>query len=337
MTAPTLRRPGGRRGLLLGAAALAAWAPGGARAQAGGADYPSRPATVVNPWPAGGSSDTLTRILAQRIGADLGQPFVVENRPGATGTLGTASVARARPDGYTLLLGTNSTYGIAPHLTAGGLPYDNERAFAGISLVARSPQLLCVHPSVPARDLQALLALARAQPDALTFSSAGIGGTSHLATEMLMSMARIGLLHVPYRGGGPAAQALLAGEVKITFIDVVTALPFIAEGRIRALAVSTRTRAPLAPEVPTIEEAGLEGFESATDFALMAPAGTPDPVLRRLHAATLAALRAPEVREKLDAAGLIVIGGAPEEWPAYLSREVAKWGAIIRERNIRAG
>jgi tripartite-type tricarboxylate transporter receptor subunit TctC len=301
------------------------------------ADYPSRLVTVINPWPAGGSSDTLARILMQRIGADLGQPFVVENRPGATGTLGHNAVARARPDGYTLLFGTNSTYGIAPHLSAGGLPYDNERAFAGISLVARSPQLLCVHPSVPARSLAELIALARAQPDRLTFSSAGIGGTSHLATEMLQSTAGIALLHVPYRGGGPSAQALLAGEVNITFIDAVTALPFIAEGRIRPLAVSTRVRTPLAPEVPTLEEAGLPGFESATDFAFLAPSGVPEPVLRRLHAATIAALGTTEVREKIDAAGLIVIGGGPEAWPGYLKAEVAKWGAIIRERGVRAG
>jgi tripartite-type tricarboxylate transporter receptor subunit TctC len=323
------------RRILLASPFLAAAVAAQAQAQQG--DYPSRPVTVVNPWPAGGSSDSLARILMQRIGADLGQPFVVENRPGATGTLGTGSVARARPDGYTLLFGTNSTYGIAPHLTAGGLPYDNERAFVGISLVARSPQLLCVHPAVAARSLPELIVLARSQPGRLTFSSAGIGGTSHLATEMLQSMAGIALLHVPYRGGAPSAQALLTGEVNITFIDVITALPFIAEGRVRPLAVSTRGRTPLAPDVPTVAEAALPGFESATDFALLAPAGTPEPVIAKLHAAIIAALRAPDVREKVYAAGLIVIADAPEAWPGYLAAEVAKWGAIIRERNIRAG
>ena len=300
-------------------------------------DYPSRSVTVVNPWPAGGSSVSVARILMQRTGAVLGQPCLVEDRSGATGTLGHGAVARARPDGYMLLFGTNSTYGIAPHLTAGGLPYDNERAFTGISLVARSPQMLCVHPSVPAATLAELIALAKAQPGRLTFSSAGIGGTSHLATEMLQSMAGIALLHVPYRGGGPAAGALLTGEVNITFIDVITALPFIADRRIRPIAVSTRVRTPLAPDVPTIEQAGLAGFESATDFAFLAPAGTPEPIIRRLHAATQAATRAPEVREKIDAAGLITLGEPPEAWPPYLAAEVAKWGRIIRERDIRAG
>jgi tripartite-type tricarboxylate transporter receptor subunit TctC len=327
-----------RRRTLLGGAALL---PGGAallpRRAAAQADYPSRPVTVINPWPAGGSSDSLARILMQRLGADLGQPFVVENRPGATGTVGHGQVARARADGYTLLFGTNSTYAIAPHLTAGGLPYDNERAFAGISLVARSPQLLCVHPSVPATTLAELIALARAQPGRLNFSTAGIGGTSHLATEMLMSMAGIDLTHVPYRGGGPAAQALLAGEVGLTFIDAITALPFVAERRIRALAVSTRVRTPLAPEVPTLEQAGLPGFESATDFAFLAPAGTPEAIIRRLHQATAAAVRAPEVRERMDAAGLITLAEPPGAWPAYLAAEVAKWGRIIRERDIRPG
>ncbi len=307
-------------------------APAIARAQA---DYPGRSVTVVNPWAAGGSSDSLARILMQKLSADLGQPFVVENRPGATGTLGHASVARARADGYTLLFGTNSTYAIAPHLTAGGLPYDNERAFTGISLVARSPQMLCVHLSVRAATVAELVALAKAQPGKLNFSTSGIGGTSHLATEMLMSMAGIDLTHVPYRGGGPAAQALLAGEVNVTFIDAITALPFIADRRIRPLGVSTRTRTPLAPDVPTIEQAGLPGFESATDFAFLAPAGTPEPIIRRLYAATLATVRAPEVKEKIDAAGLITLAEPPEAWQPYLLAESAKWGRIIKERDIK--
>ncbi len=313
-------------------------APAIARAQGTGAtDYPNRSVTVVNPWAAGGSSDSLARILMQRLSTDLGQAFVVENRPGATGTLGHGSVARAAADGYTLLFGTNSTYAIAPHLMAGSLPYDNDRAFTGISLVARSPQMLCVHPSVRANSLAELIALAKANPGKLNFSTAGIGGTSHLATEMLMSMAGIEMTHVPYRGGGPAAQALLAGEVQVTFIDAITALPFISERRIRPIAVSTRVRTPLAPDVPTVEQAGLPGFESATDFAFLAPANTPDAIIRRLHAATAAAVRVPEVKEKIDAAGLITLAEPPEAWPAYLAAEVAKWGRIIRERNIRPG
>lgn len=312
--------------------ALPALLPAAARAQG---SYPDRPVTVVNPWPAGGSSDSVTRILMQRLSADLGQPFVVENRPGATGTLGHAHVARARPDGHTLLLGTNSTYAIAPHLNA-ALPYDNDRAFTGISLLATSPQILCVHPTVPVRTLAEFLALAKAQPGVLTFGTSGIGGTSHLATEMLMAMAGIDLLHVPYRGGAPAAQALLTGETRVTFIDLITALPFIAGGQVRALGASTAQRAALAPEVPTIAEAGLPGFESSTDFAFLAPAGTPDAVVRKLHAASAAALRTPEVKEKLDAAGITILAEAPGQWPGYFQKEVGKWGGIIRARGIRA-
>ena len=326
------------RRLLLATAALpglarAQGAPSGAREQ--DMPYPNHTVTVINPWPAGGSSDSVTRILVQRMATDLGQPFVVENRPGATGTLGHAVVARARPDGYTLLLGTNSTYAIAPHLYA-NLPYDSERAFTPVSLVGTNPQIFCVHPGVPVADFGAFLAKARAEPDKLSFQSSGIGGSSHLASELLMSMAGISMLHVPYRGGGPAAQALLTGEVNCGFVDVITALPFLRGGQMRALGVSSTARAPLAPDVPTIAEAGLPGFQSSTDFAMLAPAGLPAAVLAKLHAAVVAAVHSTEVKTKLEAAGIEPVGGSPAAWPSYYARETAKWGEIIRSRGIRA-
>ncbi len=327
MTGPALTR----RGLL---AAAAAAAPGMAWAQDDAASYPNHTVTVVNPWPAGGSSDSVTRILVQRMAADLGQPFVVENRPGATGTLGHAAVARARPDGYTLLLGTNSTYAIAPHLYP-NLPYDSAAAFSPISLVGTNPQIFCVHPTVAAPDFAAFLALARARPDQLTFQSSGIGGTSHLATELMAAMAGIRMLHVPYRGGGPAAQAMLTGEVNCGFVDVITALPFIRGGQLRPLGVSSAGRAPLAPQVPSIAEAGLPGFQSSTDFALLAPAGLPAGIVARLYTAVAAAVRAPEVKEKLEAAGIEPLAAPPGAWAAYAARETAKWGEIIRSRGIR--
>jgi tripartite-type tricarboxylate transporter receptor subunit TctC len=322
----------GRRAVLAAAALPAA---GRAQGQAPAAtDWPNRAVTVVNPWPAGGSSDSVTRILFQQVAADLGQPFVVENRPGATGTLGHAAVARARPDGHTLLLGTNSTYAIAPHLYP-SMPYAPE-ALIGVSLIATNPQMLCVHPSVAAPDLRTLIALAKAQPEGLTFASSGIGGTSHLATELFMSMADIRMLHVPYRGGGPAAQALLAGEVQVTFVDIITALPFLRGGQLRGLGSSGTHRAPLAPEIAPIGEVGLPGFQSSTDFALLAPAGLPGPILARLHAACAVALRSAAVAEKLANAGIEPVGAPPEAWPAYAAAESAKWGAIIRARGIRA-
>ncbi len=308
-------------------------APLVARAQE--APYPNHTVTVINPWPAGGSSDSVTRILVQRMAADMGQPFVVENRPGATGTLGHAVVARARPDGYTLLLGTNSTFAIAPHLYA-SLPYDYEHAFTPISLVGTNPQIFCVHPSVPVQDFSGFLAKARAEPGKLSFQSSGIGGTSHLATELLMSMARIEMLHVPYRGGGPAAQALLTGEVNCGFVDIITALPFLQGGQMRPLGVSSTARAPLVPAVPTIAEAGLPGFQSSTDFALLGPAGMPPAVVETLHAAVVAAVHSAEVSGKLAAAGIEAVGGSPAQWPDYYNREYNKWGEIIRSRGIRA-
>ena len=299
------------------------------------ADWPARPVSIVVPWPAGGSTDSLVRVIAQHLAAATGQPFVVENRTGATGTVGHAYVARARGDGYTLLVGTNSTYAIAPHLMT-GLSYDDS-AFAPISLLATTPQMLVAHPSQPFADLASFLAFARANPGRLSFASSGNGGTSHLATELLMQMARVELLHVPYRGGAPAAQAQLAGEVQVTFVDAITAIPHLRAGGMRPLGVSTAARTPLAPEVPTIAEAGLPGFESSTDFAALAPAETPAPLVGRIYAAFAATLADQSVRQRLLDQGVTPIAGRPEEFAAYQRRESAKWGGLIAARNIRVG
>ncbi|MCK8785997.1 tripartite tricarboxylate transporter substrate binding protein [Roseomonas sp. NAR14] len=304
------------------------------RASAQDGPYPDRPITVISPWAAGGSSDSFLRILAQYLTGELGQSVVVENRSGAAGTVGHAYAARAKPDGYTLLFGTNSTYAIAPFLYD-NLPYDNDRAFAPIMLAGTNPQVLCVSKTLPVTDFAGFLAYARAGQDRLTFASSGIGGTSHLATELLMSMGGFSMLHVPYRGGGPAAQALVAGEVGVDFIDAITAKPLVEGGVVRAIGISSRERARLFPAVPTIAEAGLPGFESSTDFAWFAPAGTPEPIIRRLLAAGQKALRDPAVRERVMAQGIEPIGSGPAEFAAYLAREKAKWGEIIRSRNIR--
>jgi tripartite-type tricarboxylate transporter receptor subunit TctC len=299
-------------------------------------DWPTRPVTVVVPWPAGGSTDSLVRVLTQHLSTTTQQSFVVDNRTGATGTVGHAFVARARGDGTTLLAGTNSTYAIAPHLM-GALPYDNDAAFAPVMLMATNPQLLVAHPAQPFADFAGFLAFARANPGRLSFASSGNGGTSHLATELLMEMARIELLHVPYRGGAPAAQAQLSGEVQVTFVDAITAIPHLRAGTMRALGVSTATRTPLAPEVPTIHEAGLPGFESSTDFALFAPAETAPALIARIHAVFATTLSDAGVRERLLAQGMTPVIGRSEDFRAYQQRESAKWGALIRARNIRAG
>ncbi len=318
-----------RRSLL--AATLAVPALSGASAQA---SWPARPVTMVNPWPAGGSSDTMTRLFAQRFGQVFGQNFVVENRAGASGTIGHNHVSQQRPDGYTLLFATNSTYAIAPHLI-NPLPYDNRAAFTGISLVARTAQSVCVHPSVPVNTIQEFLAYVRARPGEINFSSAGIGATSHLATELLMAAAGLNMVHVPYRGGAPSAQAVIAGETKMSFIDAITALPHRAGGTLKVLAVSTATRSPLAQDVPTLQEAGVAGFESSTDMALMAPANLPEAIVTRLSEAVRAAVTDAAFRQQIIAQGADPVGGSPAEFAAYWTAESAKWGELIRTRNIR--
>src|SRR5437764_7639703 len=274
------RRPGipmtplSRRRLLSSALAAAAGSLALRRASAQAA-YPSRVIKLIVPWPPGGITDVAGRILAQRMGAELGQTIVVENRPGASGTIGHAAVAQSEPDGYTLLLATNSTYAMAPYLL-GKPPYDSDKAFTGVGLVASSPQVLCVHPSVPVTNVKSFLDYVRArQPDGVSFESSGPGGSSHMAMELLMAMAKVSMLHVPYRGGGPALQALVAGEVNAGFSDSVVALPMAEGGKIRMLGVRTRARLSLAPDLPTISEAGVTGFQSSTDVSMLAPAGTP--------------------------------------------------------------
>jgi len=298
--------------------------------------WPARAVTLVVPWAPGGSTDTLARLLAQRVAADTGQQILVDNRPGASGTVGHLSVARARPDGYTLLIGTNSTYAMAPHLLD-SIPYDNDRAFAPLGLLAYTPQYMCVHPSLPIRDVAGLIAHARANPGRLSYSSSGAGSSAHLAVELFNAMAGIEMLHVPYRGGAPALQALMTNEVQFSAVDAVSALEPMRANAVRAIAVSARERHPSAPDVPTVRESGLPEFECSTDFALFAPAGLPDAVATRINAAFAAALRAPEVRARLDAMAIIPVAGAPGDFAAYQQRESAKWGGIIRARNIRPG
>jgi len=326
-----------RRTALMGIGGAAATLAGTAKAQTTPAGaWPDRPITLVVPWAAGGSTDTVVRVMAPRLAQELGQPVLVDNRGGASGTVGHLSVARARPDGYTLLVGTNSTFAMAPHLM--DIPYDNERAFAPIGLVAFNALLLSVHPSVPARSLGELIALARAQPGKITYASAGAGSSFHLAMEMLLYAAKVDMLHVPYRGGAPAMQALLAGEVQVCTPDIVTALPFVRQNAVRALASTGDKRSPQLPDIPTVAEAAnLPGFRTTTDFAMFAPAGTPPEVIRRMHQANLATIRTPEIRSRIAELGMETVEGTPEGFAEYFRRENAMWAAIIKEKGIKAG
>jgi tripartite-type tricarboxylate transporter receptor subunit TctC len=296
--------------------------------------YPSKPVRLLIPWAAGGSTDSIGRIVAQKLVEYTGQQWIIDNRAGATGTIGHALIAKAPPDGYTILLGTNSTFAIAPHLYT-KLPYDNEKSFAPIALVAISPQILSVHPSLPVKTVKDLIALARQKPSQIPFSTAGVGATSHMATELLMNMGGIKMAHVPYKGGAPSAQALISGETALSFVDVITALPQAQAGRLRLIATSTAKRTPLMPELPTIAESGLAGFESVTSFGMFAPAGTSKEIIGRVQREIVKALGTSDVKEKLRAQGIDPVGGGPEELVAHQKQEIAKWGKVIREQGIK--
>lgn len=297
-------------------------------------DYPSKTVRVIVPWAAGGSTDSVGRILGQKLAEHTGQQWIIDNRGGATGTIGHALASKSPPDGYTLLLGTNSTFAIAPHLYK-KIQYDNETAFAPISLVAVNPQILTVHTSLPVKSARDLIALARARPGQIVFSSAGVGATSHMATELFMNMANIKMAHVPYKGGGPSFQALMSGETALSFVDAITVAPHAKTGRLRALATSTLQRTPLMPEVPTVHESGLPNFESVTSFAMFAPAGVSRDIVSKVNREVVRALATGDVKEKLKAQGVDPVGSSPETLVTHQKLETAKWGKVIREQGIK--
>ena len=318
-----------------GLAAMVAPMVPGARKALAQDSYPTRSLRMIVPWPPGGVTDVVARLIALKLFSELGQTVVVDNRPGASGTIGHAAAAQAEPDGYTLLFGTNSTYAMAPYLL-GKIPYDNERAFAPVSLFARSPHVLCAHPSVPVKNFAGFLEYVRArQPDGVAFSSAGPGSSGHLATELLMSLANFRMLHVPYRGGGPALQALVGGQVQVSFVNLVVAMPLAGDNRMTMLGVSATERMPTVPDLPTISELGVTGLESSTDLAIFVPAGTPEPVIQRLHSALVAAIESADVSAALRKEGAIIVAGAPRDFPAYFAKETSKWRDIILSRGIK--
>jgi tripartite-type tricarboxylate transporter receptor subunit TctC len=315
----------------LGASAFVGFASSRAQAQE---TYPNRVVKILVPWAPGAVTDVTARLIAQNWTTELGQSVIVENKAGASGTVGHQAVTQSPADGYTVLLGTNSTYAIAPSILE-SLPYDNDKAFAPIGLVLRTPQMLCAHPSFPVKTVPELIDYAKKQPDKVNFGSAGLGATSHLAMELLMSMAGVRMTHIPYRGGGPAQQALIAGEVNVGFVDAVIAMNSAEAGQLKMLGVSTTERLKLAPTVATIAET-VPGFQSATDVAMFVRAGTPEPIIRRLSAALVSALKSPQVADPLLKTGATLVGGTPQEFPKYFAEESGKWRNLIKERNIKA-
>lgn len=316
----------------LGAAGLALAALGAPAARAQGS-YPERPVTLVVPWAAGGSTDAVARILAARLSQDTGKSFVIDNRAGANGTIGFASVARARPDGYTLLVGTISTYAMAPHLYQ--LTYDSDRAFTGVGLIAAQPMILVVPKNSPARTLAEFVEMAKRPGANLTYANSGTGSSTHLATELFLQAAGLTMGDVGYRAGAQAVQGTLQGEVSMVIQAASGLLPLIQSGELRALAISSRERSPIAPEIPTFREGGFPDYEAVEHIAVLAPAGTPAPVVARVNEMVRAAMTAPETRERLAALAVTPETQRPEEWAAYNAAENRKWGEVIRSRDIK--
>jgi tripartite-type tricarboxylate transporter receptor subunit TctC len=297
-------------------------------------EFPSRPVRIVVPFAAGGGVDILTRTLAQHLGERLGQQVLVEDRPGAGGNLGVDAVAKAPADGYTLLMATTGTHTINPGLYA-KLPFDAERDFKPITLIASVPNLLVVNPTLNVGSAAELIALARSKPGQLSFASFGNGTSNHLSGEMLKTLTGIQVTHVPYKSAPQAVTDLMAGQTAFAFVNMPLALPHVRSGKLKALAVTGARRSAATPEFPTMQEAGVGGFVVESWYGLMAPAGTPDAVVARLHKETLAVLALPEVKEFFAKQGADVVTSTPAEFAATIRSERARWAEVIRTSGAR--
>ncbi|MEI6319225.1 MAG: tripartite tricarboxylate transporter substrate binding protein [Pseudomonadota bacterium] len=308
--------------------------PAAAQPQPSVQAWPSRTVRIVVPFGPGGSADFVGRLLGQRLTETLGQPVIVENRPGAGAMLGNEVVAKSPPDGYTLTIGTLGPFAVNQSLFR-KVPYDSQRDFAPITLTGASSHVLVVHPSMPVKSMPDLIALAKQRPGQMTFASSGIGNATHLTGELFKSMAGLDVVHVPYKGGGAAVADLIGGHVAFSFASMPSAMPHVRAGRLRALAVAPGQRVSTAPELPTVAESGLPGFSSEDWQGVLAPAKTPQDIVMRLNGEIHKVLGAPEVREKLDAQGFQVRLSTPQQFAELIRSESAKWAKIVKEANIR--
>jgi tripartite-type tricarboxylate transporter receptor subunit TctC len=297
-------------------------------------NYPTRPVRMMVPFPAGGGSDTMGRIIGGKLSERLGQQFVVENRPGAAGSIGAEIAARAPADGYMILLGSTSELVQYPNVNP-KVPYDPLRDFAPIGLIGTIPMVLVVHPSLPVRNVKELIALAKGRPGEINFGSAGQGATTHLAVELFILLANIKLTHVPYKGSPQAVSDLVAGNVQLGIPTMPAALPFIKSGRVKVLGVTTAKRASNLPDVPTLNEAGVKGYEAALWTGLLAPAGTPQPIINRLNGEIAKIVELKDVKEALARQGAEAQTSTPQEFAAFLKSEYAKWARVVKESGIR--
>lgn len=296
--------------------------------------YPSRPLRMIVPFAPGGSTDIMGRLVGQRLGDALGQQIVVDNRGGAGTMIGTEIAAKSPPDGYTLLL-TNVAFTINPGLHGKRLPYDPHRDFLPITLIASQPTVLAAHPSLPVRSVADLIKLARQKPGQLNFASSGTGGVGHIAGEMFKLLAGVDLIHVPYKGGGPAAVDLMAGQVMLAFIGMPTSMAHARAGKLRFLAVTDSKRAAAQPDLPTIAESGLSGYQVENWIGILAPGGTPQNVVARMHDEVTRITQRPDVREKLESLGFDVLALGPAEFKSLLARDIESFSRVIAEAKIR--
>ena len=296
--------------------------------------YPARPIRLIVPWPAGGGADVIGRTLSVRLGEALGQQIVVDNRAGAAGIIGTEAAARSAPDGYTIYQGNTATLGINPALHA-KLPYDAARDFAPISLINTGALIIVVHPSLPARNVSELIALARTQPGKINYASAGPGSPAHLVAEMFKSEAKVNFTHIPYKGAAPAAIDLLAGQVDLMFGDFITCFPHVKSGRLRALAVTAGKRSPLVPAIPTVREAGGPDLQAVSWSAILAPAGTPAAIVQRLNGEIVKIAASADFNEKMRANGGTPVTSTPEELATYIRAEIARYARAVRDSGTK--
>jgi tripartite-type tricarboxylate transporter receptor subunit TctC len=296
--------------------------------------YPSKPIRIVAPFPPGGPADILSRTIGQKLSQSWGQPVVIDNRPGAGGNIGADVAAKSAPDGYTLLMGFVGTHAINPSLYA-KMPFDNVKDFEPVARVALVTIVLVVNPSVPAHSLKELIALAKSKPGELTFGSPGHGTPQHLAGEMFNTMAGVKMLHVPYKGAVPALSDLLGGQVSLIFSSMPPALPLVKAGKLRALGVTSTTRSPAAPEIPTLAESGLPGYVVSNWYGILAPRGTPKEIVAKLNAEIVRILNMPDVKESLAVQGAEPFTSTPEQFAAYIKEETEKWAKIVKYSGVQ--
>ena len=305
-----------------------------ALAQSAAAGFPSKPIKIVVPFPPGGFNDILGRTLAQEFQKTWNQPVVVDNRPGGNTIIGSDLVAKAAPDGHTLRV-VALPFSVLPSLFAGKLPFDVVKDFAPVSICAGSPNMLVAHPSLPANTVKELIALAKAEPGKLTYASTGNGTSNHVSAEYFKMLTGTDILHIPYKGSAPAVTDLIGGQISILFDNVPNVIQHVRAGKLKPLAVTSSRRSAQAPDVPTLQEAGVADYEVNVWFGLLAPAGTPPEVMAKLNAETVRALNLPEVKERFRGLGVDVIGSSPDQFAQHLKSEIAKWGRVVREAKIK--